>query len=467
MITNCIKLHSSFMEHSDNQVGYVFNSFDGSNPIIQHMHFGNMFYWSREYIWKIIEKLPAIQNEECTVEHIVIITPDKHIYPLISKYFNNSNVSVYSQIYRAGVMILKYLSDQISHGASCSSSFDPVGIVICPKLLGINLSGGMYNRVYPYINYWLKQNPEVNNISPVRDFWGKNPGNGFPLEDFYLPYTQPADKYWTYKGRLLSNGAAISIFDTNLVAKDLADTMEDAYREVAYGNYDERLLTDILTDTIAPWKKEIYRNLDCNNLIPHLGSNQQFINGEFTLDKLCKMTPNSAFNDNPVFAIQDVSQIEGMNDYVKQFHVDQIEYTKEFASILEYIQSLALTDFCFMYDIQMFSVNQYSPEIIFVLNRYYPADTFGRLYPYVLDKNTDYKFKDRSEELGQLLCDWLCTSYTELLSSYTRLKVVKTYNEELFFYFDNTPMYADTKLMYYDLIGGVVCGRNMCSVIND
>lgn len=467
MITNCVKLHSSFLEHEANQIGYVFNSKDNDNPLVKQMNFGNQFYWNRDYLWKIIERLPIVQKEESVVEHIVEILPDKHIYPIISKYFNSGSIAVYNHTYRSGTKALKYLSDQISHGASCSASFDPVSTVICPTLLGLYLSCGPYNKIYPYVNYWLKKNPEVNNISPVRDFWGRNTDNEFQLEDFYLPITQPSNKFWCYKGRLLSNGGAISIYDTNLIAKDLADTLEEAYREVAHGNYDESLMTDILTDTIAPWKREIYRNLDCNELNPHLGSMQSFINGELTIDKLAKLTSADAFNENQIFTIQDVSQIKDVNEYVTKFHVEQIEYTKEFASVIEYIQSLALTDFCFMYDIQMFSMNKYDPEIIFIMNRYHPIDTIGRLYPYVKDTNAEYKFKDRTEDLGQLLCNWLCTSYTDILGNYSRLKIIKTYNEELFFYFDNTPIYADTKLMYYDLVGGIVCGRHMCNVIEN
>lgn len=464
MITNCIKLHSSFQDNDVQQIGYVFNSRDEKHPVIHQMRFGNELYWNRDAIWKLVEKLPIVANKDTTVEHIVVIGHDRKVRPIISKYFDNGSIAVYSQIYKSGLSYLGYRSDNLSHNGYTHLSEEPIGTVICPRMIVPHLLGGQFNYVYPYVDTWMKNNNESNQISPVRDFWGRNTPNDFYLEDYYLPFIQPSNSFWCYKGRILSNGAAITIFDTDMIAKDLADTLQEAYREVKQGNYDESLLTDVLTDTLAPWKRQIYRDIDCKEITVQLGSMKQFVNGEMTIDKLLKLSATTAMNQSPVFEIQDAKNISDVNTYVKDFCINNITYSKEFASVLEYIQSIGLTDFCFMYDIQQFAVDYYTPEIVFMLNRYYPNNNFGNVFPYLPDiGNKDYKFKDRSEELGKLLCDWLCTNYTEILSNFTRLKLVRTYNEELFFYFDNTPMFADMKLMFYDLIGGIACGRNMCS----
>ena len=464
MIINYIKLHSSFQNDVDDQIGYVFNSSDASHPVIRHMRFGNELYWNRNDLWKVIEILPTVQNRHTTVEHIVAIDSDKKIKPIMSKYFDNGSIAVYSQTYKSGIEYLGFKSDNLSNSSYSHISNKPVGAAICPRMLVPYLLNGSYSRVYPFIDTWIQQNKEIHDISPVRDFWGRNSTNEFSVEDYYLPFTQPSNKFWYYKGRLLSNGAAISIYDANMIAKDLADTLDDAYIEAKQGNCDESIITDILVDTIAPWKRQIYRDIDNKEITMHLGSIKQFIDGEMTVDRLINLSSPTSNIMHQTFILPDAKDINGVKEYISEYYLSPITYSKEFASILEHIQSISLTDFCFMYDIQQFSTGQFSPEIIFMLNRYYPKNNFGNLFPNIFDSgNNDYVFKDRSEELGKLLCDWLITTGQYELQNFTKLKLIRTYNEELFFYFDNTPVYADVKLMYYDLIGGIVCGRQMCN----
>ena len=458
MITHVVKLHTVDPGRSAPlEVGQIFHTTNSYTNPFGIVDFGNRFTWNRDNVWKFVETL---QDGEIIVEHICMLQ-DGLVIPYISKYFVNSSVNAFTQIYVRGLqdgVCSIDMSNQILNDRTISAA-------IFPAL--IHTTGKLYPTLADYLQHWQKYNLDMYQISPTSTYLG-SPNSEISIMDYYLPLCKPdvPDTGLTDEIRWFNHGVIKDGSDLDIIATELSDTIGNAYQDVRKGREPEELLTDILIDTFAPWKRFTYR--DGHTPTPHLGSKRDFIDGKMTISHIQRYMDPHATDCMYQSSVPDALHTPLVGQVATTQYFNIPEYTKEYVAIVEFIQTINLTEFCFKFSFDALAVQIYNPEVIYGINRYYPNKKLARFT--VLEHSTmtkegyyEHTFADFLNTLGKHILDWLVTCEPVYMKHYSSLCLIKNYNEELFFYFSNGDEHADVEVFYCDLIADTLSGRNMCN----
>lgn len=453
MIIQCFPLQETDPGYSTMYNGRIESYFP---PGIQQFAYGNQLYWRRKHLWKLVERI----DKSFIVEHICIIDPvSKLVIPLLSRFMKDSTIRVYSHSYKAAIDYFNSVNMTRS-----GTSTTPINIGLLPFIHASNQQSG-YFKLSDYIDDWFKKNPDIMSISPVREFpidrTRENDQLIYPNTGYYTGELYGTNNKIFYSSDLPSGA------DMKSTAIDMSSILTEAYRDVKQGNYPEGLLTDLLIDYFAPWKCQWY---NMSNSVPQLSMMKDFCEGRMTISALSRFLGPGALIPDVAYIVPNENHIPAVSDYTNTHFKEIAIYTKELASLIEYIQSINLTDFCVKFKLSDLSLSVFNGDVIFDNNRYFPAENkYGFKFPYVTtSKNLDdYKYLDYVSELGDLLADWLVVCESDVLDRFknldTTITVFRTFSEELFITFD-VPFHADKHVIYHDLTAGLVCGRNMCNL---
>ena len=423
---------------------------------IDNISFGSELQWRRHNLYKLVEYL----DSGTTVEHVCALHTDKNrVVPYLSKYYTKNLAQVFTQVYVAGILEhQKYTNYQVY------SMADMVMQIVLKQL-----SPG-YPKLIHYLRQWIDRNPDLRYIAPTYTFFN-NKESSINLYDVYmdpLKYGGPIPSMSpTYIGDAqhhYNHGWIASPVDLEIIASMLVSLLIDAYDQVCAGMENEALLTDILIDSFTPWKRYTY--IDPRVPLVHLGSMLSFIAGEMTISTLQTHIFADAYNILPAMDPRYVRTplVDTLDIPV---HTCTPENTKEFSALIEYIQSINLTDISLRFDVQKLSRGVFTPEIVHYYNRYQPDMVLPpSIVPGILIQYPNNvllnSFYERFTRLGECIVNWLLVSSLNCFDT-NYLYLDKNFNEYLTISFETSMGYKDT-VFRCDLLAGSMCSRCVCNV---
>ena len=448
MITQCFQLHDSTMEQNQ-PYGDVFK--ETLYTTNQTAYFGNKLNWNRSHVWKLVEYL----GPERVVEHICFIDQKENmVLPLLSKYIFASTPYAYCQTYTQsiGALLDKYAVDSVM----CT---DGINNCVYDQVMESLKTNTPF--MTDYMKEWKKSNLDVGYISPLKTCLQNTDDEETQLIKQYGDFDNASE--FLEKAELATfNKFYMPTTNVEYIRRnvdEISGNLENAFIDVKCGQAEPTLLDQTLIANFAPWKQISFPEGTLR--YPNLGTSGTFVSGELSYDKLLNMMHTSTSANG---WIPKVSDIRGIGSYMKRNSFYIPEYDKEFISLLEYIQSLGLTDFCYKFKINDLSLGIRNPEVIESQCRYFNCLSPSRenldVLPFL---NSVYYNSDFLVELSALLENWLCISQPMMQDEFDTVKVMRTFNEELIFHFENS-VYGNEEVMYYDIIGGSICGRNMCNL---
>lgn len=436
MISYIIPLIKTDMSDDISDIfGYNFN-ISGLNKI--NFSFGNKLHWNRQNnIYKIIEKC-----DDNYFEHTVAIK-NRQIVPFFTKYAAPNSIKMFYQNYTPSIDFYKSKIENVL----CNNTFENMIFNLLIKKLAEERNDYLVN----YLNDFKNKNKYigiisniVSNIVSKSELIALNENN---FEKYYIP--------------IIGNkiNPAHGFIDVDKIVDNIYTGLVDSYNLVKNGKYPEKLIFETFDYIFTPWKSYL-TNLNGEHL-DTIGRFDKFITCNMSVDELMKEKNINFSNISNKFSVKNSDIVNDVNSIV-----EIPTYTKEFAAVIEFIQNINLTDFCLIYNLELFKFDLFDPEIIYLLNRYFPDNNpEGFVFPYVPTDEMiiEYSYKNYLFDLGTLLLEWLLTSYGEFLELNYSLKLVRNFNEELFFIFTN-PLTKEQRLLHYDLVAASLSGRNVCKL---
>lgn len=430
MISNVVKLPS---KHTSNISDVYGNNYAYRINPTDVIFLSNKIHWTRpNNMFKIIEKI----NDDNYFEHIVLIANNK-IIPFITKNITSNSIKVYSQNY---ISAIRNLNDCIINSNISNSTLEQSALDLltkrCYSLGDVYL--GNYLSEYKYNASMIDSISSQNTLYVNNDLSVDGIQN---LNTTIIP--MKTDLQWIY-------------LDINRYIIGLHETLSEDFDLVRRGSYDANLLKSTCDYVFRPWNSVLV-NHD-NTSIDTIANISSFINGDMDVSYLYKYNPISVTNR---FVTDSL-----LNTSMAKDSVQIPEYTKELATLLEYIQFMNLTDFCIEFDLALCNLDLFFSTVKYVINRYFlNIDASAFVFPYVNTDPSDisYSFKCYLMDLETYVFDWIVTVDETFINRNYKLSLIKNFNEELLMVFTDS-FGCIKEVFYYDLITSALCGRNVCKL---
>ena len=444
MITQIVKLKQSGDINT-------FNNMYKDDRNHNDVWFGNDILFDRYNTYKLVEHV----THDTVVEHIVQIdkeTQAKQVQPFVTKFITRGNTKVYVHMYTHGLV---EATEHVNEGLYCPF---PVGYTVYNRITKqMHIHEPNLEKV---LKDWKSKNPDIADISPAYTFSKENISTDISISDIYLDplYRQHDLRKFSY----INHQNPLNNDDLDVLSQELGGQLLDIYHSVQNGSEGVLTLSTALVNIFAPWKRYLYNG---TALIPQLTANRNFVFEGLNLNELQRYSSTYTIGQMPKFTIPTIKEVKNVNAIFEDLPVETAN--REFLALVDYINSINLTDFDISYKLAYIRDGILSPIINFSLNRYFPHDPINQY-----SKNIEDGFEDTTlhgrlyilEGLEDKLGNWLLTSLNEDITEiYTSVRLIKTYNEDLFIYFDNERTGAKTDAIHIDLIAFTLSSLNMCS----